>query len=234
MNKPATDVYEIMSETPETAIDPDVLSVESNYQDDMDMVLSLFNEDTVQIECTESETAIIKQGAVSMIESNENKTEVKLTPRIKQKNAEVMIETQSKVSANNIDVKVNLDVDTQNFIQWIMSGKLLMNQNNVRLHFVENHLFMVTPNIFQLYCAEVIGNTEKATWERLQKQFQNLGIHKRQYTDNGDSRNIWTCKVAGPNRTSRVYGYLIEHTIMFVGDKLVINNQWLTLEGKIQ
>ncbi|MDU8924338.1 DNA-binding domain-containing protein [Pasteurellaceae bacterium LIM206] len=48
-----------------------------------------------------------------------------------------------------------------------------------------------------------------------------------------DSRNIWTCLIAGPNKKSVLNGYLLDNPQQFFGDKLIINNQWLTLEGNI-
>lgn len=224
-----TNVSELVSEP---VVKSDMPIVEDNSQDDMDMVLSLFGDDMALPESTESEPVITTQETETVIESYKTETEVK--SKVKPKNVATV--TQAKSSLN--ETEINFDEETQGFIQWVksgvLSGKLKMNQNNAKLHFVEKHLFMVTPSIFQIYCAEVIGNTEKATWERLQKQFQNLGIHKRQHTDDGDSRNIWTCKIAGPNRSSTLNGYLVENVELLVGNKLVINNQWLTLVGKIQ
>lgn len=229
--KTETDIPE---STPDAVEEPDTPSVEDNHQDDMDMVLSLFGDDIEQVKNTEPEPAIMKQETDAVIASQNSEAEIK--PKTKPKNLVTVIEVKAEpLSVSN---EVDFDTETQGFIQWVrsgvLSGKLKMNQNNAKLHFVEKHLFMVTPSIFQIYCAEVIGNTEKATWERLQKQFQNLGIHKRQHTDDGDSRNIWTCKIAGPNRSSTLNGYLIENVELLVGNKLVINNQWLTLVGKIQ
>lgn len=205
---------------------------EKNSNDDMDMVLNLFSDDVASTENIQPDTS-------------ENEPEIAL------QETGTVIETLAQAAAKNIDpatdisrplssdkTKTEITPDVQQFINWIkggvLSGELKMNQNNAKLHFVENHLFIVTPSIFQIYCAEVIGNTEKSTWERLQKQFQNLALHKRQHTDDGDSRNIWTCKIAGPNRNSTLNGYLVGNVELFVGDKLVINNQWLTLMGKIQ
>lgn len=199
--------------------------------DDMDMVLSLFEETSEQNVMPEPEPKMEETAVVLDIPkpkpASKVKAELPVSKPIKQSKTAVSEPTETAEIG-----------EVQPFIDWVrsnvLSGKLLMNQNNAKLHFVENHLFMVTPSIFQLYCADVIGNTDKPTWERLQKQFQNLGIHKRQHLDDGDSRNIWICKVAGPNRQSTLNGYLIENVEMFVGNKLVINNQWLTLIGKIQ
>ncbi|MFZ7277014.1 MobH family relaxase [Avibacterium endocarditidis] len=127
-------------------------------------------------------------------------------------------------------------IDGKKFIDWIKAGviaeKLSWNRPNAKLHIVENHLFLVTPSIFQLYLREVAGSTDQASWELLQKHFQNLGIHKRQHMED-DSRNIWECKVIGPNKHSFLSGYLIEDTSLFFGDKILLNNQWLKLQGEL-
>ncbi|GAB1659422.1 MobH family relaxase [Mannheimia haemolytica] len=212
----------------------DEIKIEENGGDDMDMVLSLFSDSPMpftetesnQVETEAEHKIAIPQETEAVIENRSNLPE----------KGDINVPQLKQTASSEIEAEFSIDV--QNFIDWIkssvLSGKLPMNQTNAKLHFVEDHLFMVTPSIFQVYCAEVIGNVEKSTWERLQKQFQNLAIHKRQHTDDGDSRNIWTCKIAGPNRSSTLNGYLIENVELFVGNKLVINNQWLTLKGKIQ
>lgn len=128
-------------------------------------------------------------------------------------------------------------IDAQKFIQWVkagvLSGRLVINRPNAKLHIVEKHIFLVTPSIFQLYLKEVANSTDKKSWELLQKQFQNLGIHKRQHTRD-DSRNIWTCSIVGPNKQSLLNGYLIEDVKLFIGDKILLNNQWLKLQGDLQ
>ncbi|WP_165604886.1 conjugal transfer nickase/helicase domain-containing protein, partial [Glaesserella parasuis] len=128
-------------------------------------------------------------------------------------------------------------IDAQKFIQWVkagvLSGRLVINRPNAKLHIVEKHIFLVTPSIFQLYLKEVANSTDKKSWELLQKQFQNLGVHKRQHTSD-DSRNIWTCSIVGPNKQSFLNGYLIEDVKLFIGDKILLNNQWLKLQGDLQ
>lgn len=120
------------------------------------------------------------------------------------------------------------------FINWIkagiMSGKLIWNRPNAKLHIVEKHVFLVTPGLFNIYLQELgIATDDKQQLDLLQKQFQELDIHKRRYTKD-DSFNIWKCSVVGPHRQSKLNGYLIEDTKMLFGDKILINNQWLKLE----
>lgn len=123
-----------------------------------------------------------------------------------------------------------------NFISWlkqgISSGKLLMNRPNAMIHIVDDHLFLVTPNIFKSYAIEITGNTENSDWELVQKEFQKLELHKRQYIkEENDSRNIWMCSVMGQNKTSLLNGYLLPNVKEYIGSKLALNNHWLKLKG---
>ncbi|MDP8189047.1 MobH family relaxase [Pasteurella skyensis] len=159
-------------------------------------------------------------------------------------NTECKIQTQQiisdkskkkeRVSSPTLD---NDDViNGEKFLLWlktgIINGKLNYNRPNAKIHIVEDHLFLVTPSIFQIYLGEA-GITDKPSWECLQKHFQSLGIHKRKHTEN-DSRNIWTCSVVGPNKKSILNGYLIDNPKDFFGNKLILNNQWLTLKGNLK
>lgn len=135
---------------------------------------------------------------------------------------------QTTCSPNSTEI-----IDGLAFLNWVkagvLSGEIFVNKPNALIHIVQNHLFLVTPNSFQIYLRKA-GVTDEAAWELLQKHFQNLGIHKRCHTEN-DSRNIWECSVVGPKRTSILNGFLIEDVKLILGDKLAVNNQWLTLKG---
>ncbi|QPB42820.1 MobH family relaxase [Rodentibacter haemolyticus] len=142
------------------------------------------------------------------------------------------VKIKEKPTTGNDDL-----LTTENFIKWVKEGiiakSIHINKPDAKLHFVEDHLFMVTPAIFQLYTSEKLGSDKQDDWEFLQKQFQDLGLHKRLYAD-GDSWNIWSCDVVGQKRTSSLSGYLIEDVKLFVGNKPVFNNHWLKLKGNIQ
>lgn len=64
----------------------------------------------------------------------------------------------------------------EKFVRWIktgiLSGKLTYNRPNAKLHIVKNHLFIVTPSIFQVYLGEA-GIIDQPSQELLQKRFQN-------------------------------------------------------------
>lgn len=143
-------------------------------------------------------------------------------------------EVKSKHKPKQTETAIQLT--PEKFIDWVKEGiinkSIHINKPDAKLHFVEDHLFMVTPAIFQLCTKELLGSDKQEDWELLQKQFQELGLHKRLY-ENGDTWNIWTCDVVGQKRTSSLSGYLIEDVKFFVGNKPVFNNYWLKLKGNV-
>ncbi|MCW9718513.1 MobH family relaxase [Avibacterium sp. 21-599] len=213
--------------------------VETAGVSDMDFTLNLFSQiepehkdeakfvpefDTSITETVKTASSIVQE----TIHVEQQPEQSKRSKQAKPNN----LSTPSAISSKDVsDV-----MDGKKFIDWIKAGviaeKLSWNRPNAKLHIVENHLFLVTPSIFQLYLREVAGSTDQASWELLQKHFQNLGIHKRQHMED-DSRNIWECKVIGPNKHSFLNGYLIEDTRLFFGDKILLNNQWLKLQGEL-
>ncbi|OOF55888.1 hypothetical protein BKK56_04965 [Rodentibacter genomosp. 2] len=171
---------------------------------------------------TEKDTTLLKEEISSV--GSEKKPKSKKSPI-----SEVKIKDKAIDSGDLLT--------TEKFIKWVKEGiigkSIHINKPDAKLHFVENHLFMVTPAIFQLYTREKLGSDKQEDWEFLQKEFQDLGIHKRFYTD-GDSWNIWSCDVVGQKKTSSLSGYIIEDVKLFVGNKPVFNNHWLKLKGNIQ
>lgn len=101
----------------------------------------------------------------------------------------------------------------QTFIKWlreeIHSHRLLINDNNAKVHTVKGTFFLVTPSIFQYYAAEHLraenGVNATGAWRRAQRDFEQMRVHLKQ--PNG--RNIWTCRVQGPRKASRLNGYLL-------------------------
>ncbi|HDZ3636357.1 TPA: DNA-binding domain-containing protein, partial [Mannheimia haemolytica] len=96
-----------------------------------------------------------------------------------------------------------------------------------------DHLFLVTPVIFEMYLQETGQPYDKETINNLQYDFQGLGIHSPKNTmTNGkpDTINFWKCDVIGPRKTSSLTGYLIKNTRLFFGDKVLLNNHCLTLQ----
>lgn len=192
-----------------------------------DLVLNLFpvtdkTENTASVE-TDASTQIVDISQPQLIPQKEEKKPPK---RPKQ---EVKASTETPV--------VEAEIDANKFLEWIkagiISGKLSLNRPNAVIHKVEDHLFLVTPSIFKIYLRDVVKRTDTESWELLQKRFQMLGIHRRQHTED-DSRNIWKCSVTGPNKKSELSGFLIQDTQLLIGEKMLLNNQWLTLQGELK
>lgn len=160
---------------------------------------------------------------LNTIENTPNVTKNK--PKASQKKKVVVQSNESPIN--------NDEIDPIKFIEWIkagvISGQLFVNRPNAVIHKVEDHLFLVTPSIFKIYLRDVVKRTDSESWELLQKRFQTLGIHRRQHTED-DSRNIWKCSVTGPNKKSELSGF----SQLLIGDKMFLNNQWLTLKGELK
>lgn len=125
----------------------------------------------------------------------------------------------------------------EGFINWLKSGiatnKFAINKSSAKLHIVEDHLFLVTPSIFEIYLQECGQPYDKETINNLQYAFQALGLHSlRHITINGkpDTVNFWKCDVIGPRRTSSLTGYLIKNTRLLFGDRMLLNNHCLNLQ----
>ncbi|AUZ58465.1 hypothetical protein PRJ_1859 [Pseudomonas sp. XWY-1] len=142
------------------------------------------------------------------------------------------LETES--STGNLQSETTLPQDAIGlvFLEWLRDGvhshRLLINDSKAKVHSVEGTFFLVTPGIFQRYAAEhpevAEADPSSEAWRFLQRQFEKLDVHLKK--PNG--RNIWTCKVKGPRKTSSVNGYLLidARTIPM---ELPANNPFLTL-----
>ncbi|OOF74767.1 hypothetical protein BKG93_10925 [Rodentibacter ratti] len=193
------------------------------------VTLSSHESDNISIETAEEQLSETEQGITLL---KEEISSVGSEQKPKSKKSPI-----SEVKIKNKVIDSGDLLTTEKFIKWVKEGiiakSIHINKPDAKLHFVENHLFMVTPAIFQLYTREKLGSDKQEDWEFLQKEFQDLGIHKRFYAD-GDSWNIWSCDVVGQKKTSLLSGYLIEDVKLFVGNKPVFNNHWLKLKGNIQ
>lgn len=174
----------------------------------------------------------IKETATIDIKEVKDSTDIQKSESIiKTLKADKMI---PKNELRNLETKITAD----NFVIWlkkgIINGTLVINKPKAKIHIVEKHLFLVTPSIFKAFVEETTGNSNKEEWELLQKDFQNLNLHKRLHTDDGDSRNIWTCEVVGRKNKSLLNGYLIENIEFFIGKKPPYNNHWLQLQGNLE
>ncbi|WP_308142777.1 MobH family relaxase [Burkholderia pseudomallei] len=104
----------------------------------------------------------------------------------------------------------------EHFIAWLREGtqtrRLIINDAKALVHTVAGTGFLVSPGVFQRYAQEhpevarFAKQEQQTEWAWVQKQFERLGIHRKQ--DNG--LNIWTCDVTGPRRNRRLHGYLLK------------------------
>jgi len=122
----------------------------------------------------------------------------------------------------------------EHFMVWlkdaILNRKLIINDAKAMVHTVADTVYLVTPGIFMRYAQEfpaVSALAQKENipeWRWVQKQFEKLGLHKRQ--ENG--LNIWTCTVTGPRRTRRVHGYLLLEPARVIPE-ITHNNPYLAV-----
>jgi hypothetical protein len=61
-------------------------------------------------------------------------------------------------------------------------------------------------------------------WQWIQKRFEKLGLHRKQE----NSLNLWNCEVAGPRKTRRLHGYLLQDS-KHLFDDVPPNNPHLAL-----
>lgn len=112
------------------------------------------------------------------------------------------------------------------FWQWLQAGiedhSIIINDTKAQVHVVEGTYFLVSPGIFKRYSAKVLGDGER--WKSVQARFQKLGHHIRD-----DNKNIHQVLVDGPNKKSRLQGYLIKEAKLLT-KKAPVNNRLLTLE----
>ncbi|KGK25402.1 MobH family relaxase [Pseudomonas plecoglossicida] len=118
------------------------------------------------------------------------------------------------------------------FLEWLRDGianhRLIVNDTKAKVHAVDGTFFLVTPGIFQRYAAEHLeqpdGADQKESWRRIQRHFENLGIHQKR----ANGQNIWTCVVRGPRKTSTLNGYLLLGTAELISVHPV-DNPYLAL-----
>lgn len=131
-------------------------------------------------------------------------------------------ETVSVESAN-IDSEEDDEDTGQSFRVWLHEGllrdKFETNSANARIHRVEEGLLLVSPGIFKDY--------DKEDWQRVQKRFQKLKLHRK----TAQGTNIYTYQVTGKRNKSQIKGFLIEAPeTVFEGVKLPAPNphlQWV-------
>lgn len=103
----------------------------------------------------------------------------------------------------DIESETSEDADPgQLFRAWLLDGllkdKFETNSANARIHRVEEGLLLVSPGIFKDY--------DREDWQRVQRRFQKLKLHRR----TAQGTNIYTYQVTGKRNRSRIKGFLIE------------------------
>ncbi len=122
----------------------------------------------------------------------------------------------------------------KHFIEWLKHGiqshKLIINDAKALVHSVADTAYLVSPGVFQRYAQEfpqiaLLAKQENLSdWQWVQRRFEKLQLHRKQ--DSG--LNIWTCEVAGPRKSRRLHGYLLDSPQMLFGD-VPPNNPYLSL-----
>jgi hypothetical protein len=122
----------------------------------------------------------------------------------------------------------------EHFIAWlrqrIASRVLIINDARALVHTVSDTVYLASPGIFQRYAQEHprVGALAKlenqSDWQWVQKRFEKLGLHRKQ----ANGLNIWTCEVAGPRKTRRLHGYLLQDP-QCLFDEIPPNNPYLTV-----
>ena len=122
----------------------------------------------------------------------------------------------------------------QQFVKWLRDGlrqqRLALNDAKALLHTVDGTLFLVSPGIFHRYLQEhpeitlPAKNETSSDWQWLQRQFEQLGQHRKR----ADDLNLWTCEVHGPRKGKRLHGYLLLHPQDILPD-VPFDNPYLAL-----
>lgn len=120
------------------------------------------------------------------------------------------------------------------FLDWLRDGirqrRLVLNTPVALLHTVDGTLFLVSPGIFRRYLhehpeiAKHGQGGESNEWQALQKQFEQLGLHRKREND----LNLWTCEVCGPPPIKRLHGYLLLQPERVIGE-VAFDNPYLRL-----
>jgi integrating conjugative element relaxase (TIGR03760 family) len=124
------------------------------------------------------------------------------------------------------------------FMVWlrarIAARVLIINEAKALVHTVDDTAYLVTPLLFQRYVQEhpavaaLAKEGKMEDWRWAQKQFEKLGLHRKQ--DNG--LNIWLCSVTGPRKSRRLHGYLLADPKQLF-DEVPPDNPYLRLENGI-
>ena len=135
-------------------------------------------------------------------------------------------QSQSSETTSNSTIESEEDDPGKLFHTWLLDGlrkdKFETNSVNARIHRVEEGLLLISPGIFKDF--------DKEDWQRVQKRFQKLKLHRK--TPQGT--NIYTYQVTGKRNKSRIKGFLIEEPeTVFSGISLPTPNPYLKLAEEL-
>lgn len=122
----------------------------------------------------------------------------------------------------------------EHFVAWlrqsIATRKLVINDAKALVHTVADTVYLVSPGVFQRYAqehpqTELLAKQDKLPdWQWIQKRFERLHLHRKQ----ASGLNIWTCEVAGPRKSQRLHGYLLQDPKPLFDD-MPPNNPYLSV-----
>ncbi len=115
------------------------------------------------------------------------------------------------------------------FWQWLIegcvSGHLSINQPNAQMHIITGYIFIVTPNIFYVFLAEM--KLPKQDKSKLQKAFERLKYHR------DDRGNMFTCRLFQnellEGQFKKLSGYLIPANKIFTSNNKPAENTLLVV-----
>ena len=115
------------------------------------------------------------------------------------------------------------------FWQWLIegcvNGRLSINQPNAQIHIIAGYVFIVTPNIFYVFLAEM--KLPKQDKDKLQKVFERLKYHRH------DRGNMFTCRLFQnellEGQFKKLSGYLIPANKIFTSNNKPAENPLLVV-----
>ncbi|MFZ7231086.1 MobH family relaxase [Avibacterium avium] len=197
-------------------------TLENNESNSVDFLLNMFAPNSNNKQQVEN------------ISSENFETEATMTLKSESEDLDTCITVETEaVVVSSTDKNKHLKSEGQKFVDWLkdklLNNKLTFNDRTAKVHIVNDCLFIVSPSSFELYLQEKGEPYNEECVNNLQYEFQALGLHRKRMIKD-DTTNFWRCKVIGPKKSSFLTGYLVPNTKLFFGDKILINNRYLSLD----
>jgi len=213
---PAVKIWPDPSTRPDTftgTVRPDNSEIDANLDETPSIVETTTNTDTTKSQYAQTDSATENSSAIEFdpIDFFSSTSPEKQDDEI-----------TNSASQPSPTIETDDEDPGQTFRSWLHDGllkdKFETNSVNARIHRVNEGLLLVSPGIFKDY--------DHADWQRVQKRFQKLKLHRK--TTQGT--NIYTYQVTGKRNKSRIKGFLIEEPeTVFAGVKLPSPNPHLEL-----